>query len=99
MTEAPGGGLDLTAGFLFDEVPWYISVQDRDFHVIRANRALIADFGESAGRPCYAIYKGRETPCPECPVVRTFDDGKEHSNEEVMLDRRGVPHHVLVKTH
>jgi len=92
-------GLDLTAGLLFDEVPWYISVQDRDFQVIRANRALIADFGEAAGRPCYAIYRGRDTPCPECPVVRSFEDGKDHSGEEVMLDRRGLSHHVLVKTH
>jgi hypothetical protein len=38
------GALELTAGLLFDEVPWYISVQDRDFKALSANRALTANF-------------------------------------------------------
>ncbi len=93
------GSLELTAGLLFDEVPWYISVQDRDFNVLSANRALIADFEAPVGRRCYAAFKGRDERCPECPVARTFEDGKEHSSEEIIFDRRTLPHHVQVRTH
>ncbi len=93
------GALELTAGLLFDEVPWYISVQDRDFKVLSANRALTANFEAPVGRRCYAAYKGRDERCPECPVARTFEDGREHSSEEMIFDRRALPHHVQVKTH
>jgi len=89
---------DLSRGRLFDEVPCYISIQDRDFHVIEANRKLIEDFGEPISRKCYEVYKGRADRCPECPVARTYDDGGEHTSEETIFDRRGLPHKVIVNT-
>jgi signal transduction histidine kinase len=91
-------GLKLACGRLFDEVPCYISVQDRSYRVVEANRKLIEDFGDPISRYCHAVYKGRSEPCPECPVARTFADGKEHTSEETIFDRSGLPHDVVVNT-
>jgi len=91
-------GLDLSCSRLFDEVPCYISIQDRAFSVIEANAKMAADFGQPVGRKCYAAYKGRQQRCPECLVARTFEDGREHTAEEVLFDVRGLPHDVIVHT-
>ena len=88
----------LAGGRLFDEAPCYISVQDRDFCIIGANRKLIEAFGDHISEKCHTIYKGRAEACPECPVARTFQDGREHTGEQTLFDRRGLPHDVLVNT-
>lgn len=90
--------LDFSSERLFDEIPCWISVQDRDFRILKASARLIADFGDHCGKKCYAAYKNRTEPCPECMVVRSFEDGKEHSSQEVRFDKRGMPRDVLVKT-
>jgi PAS domain S-box-containing protein len=90
--------LDLSSARLFDELPCWVSIQDRDFRIIKASAKLIADFGDHQGEKCYAAYKHRTEPCSECVVMRTFEDAKEHSSQEVRFDKRGIPHDVLVKT-
>lgn len=50
------------------------------------------------GRPCYRAYKDRESPCDECPVIATFEDGQMHSSEEIVQSRSGELYHVLVRT-
>lgn len=92
------GALDLSSERLFDDLPCWVSVQDRDFRIVKASAKLIADFGDHRGERCYAVYQNRTEPCPDCAVVRTFEDGKEHSSREVRFDKRGVPRDVLVKT-
>jgi len=89
---------DLSCARLFDEVPCYISIQDRDLRVVEANRKLIENFGNPIARKCYEVYKGRTETCPECPSVRTLADGKEHTSEETIFNRRGLPHNVIVNT-
>ena len=92
------GALDVSSARLFDELPCWVSIQDRDFRIIKASAKLIADFGDHRGEKCYAAYKNRTEPCSECVVIRSFEDGKEHSSQEVRFDKRGIPHDVLVKT-
>jgi len=92
------GALDLSSDRLFDDLPCWVSIQDRDFRIIKASAKLTADFGDHRGQRCYAVYQNRTEPCSECVVVRTFEDGKEHRSQEVRFDKRGVPHNVLVKT-
>ncbi|RJO65586.1 MAG: PAS domain S-box protein, partial [Myxococcales bacterium] len=53
---------------LFNEVPCYVSVQDKDLKVVNANRLFKEDFGEDIGCHCYEIYKHRDEPCLVCPV-------------------------------
>ena len=88
----------LSCARLFDEVPCYISIQGRDLKVLEANRRLEEDFGAPIGRRCFEVYKGRAVCCPECPVSRTFEDGRQHTSEEMLFDQRGLPHDVIVNT-
>lgn len=89
---------ELGGGRLFDEVPCYISVLGRDFRILAANRKVLDDFGECVSRHCFEVYKARSAPCVECPVARTFRDGQEHTSQEIIFDRRGLPHEVVVNT-
>jgi signal transduction histidine kinase/FixJ family two-component response regulator len=83
---------------LFDEVPCYISVQNRDQRIVRANRQFKADFGSCLGERCYEIYKHRTHPCPQCPVEESFRDGLIHQTEEVVTTRSGQQKIVLTLT-
>ena len=77
---------------LFDEVPCYISVQDKNFRVTAANRRFKEDFGDRPEAHCFQLYKHRTSQCNECPVAMTFEDGQSHSTEEVVtaLDGRKI---------
>ncbi len=83
---------------LFDEVPCYISVQDRNLKVTETNRRFKEDFGEGEGEYCYNIYKGRTDPCVDCPVMDSFADGRSHSREAVVRSRDGEQINVLIWT-
>jgi PAS domain S-box-containing protein len=83
---------------LFDEVPCYISVQDKQFNVTAANRRFKEDFDVALGAACYEIYKHRDTPCPNCPVVKTFEDEKSHQTEMVVTSKSGENYNVLIWT-
>ncbi|MEW6348463.1 MAG: ATP-binding protein [Thermodesulfobacteriota bacterium] len=82
---------------LFELVPCYLTVVDRDYKIVRANRAFEVQFGNVVGMDCFAGYKGRRSRCPECLVERTFADGQPHESEEIWkVD--GETAHVIVKT-
>jgi signal transduction histidine kinase/FixJ family two-component response regulator len=83
---------------LFDEVPCYISVQDDQFRLTAANRRFKEDFDVTVGSYCHEIYKHRLTPCPNCPVIKTFDDGKSHQAEMVVTAKNGERYNVLIWT-
>jgi PAS domain S-box-containing protein len=83
---------------LFDEVPCYISIHDRNFRLTGANKQFKKDFGDHIGSYCYEIYKHRTEPCRGCPVQDTFKDGKPHQTEEVVTSQRGEQYNVLTWT-
>ena len=83
---------------LFDEVPCYISVQDRQFRLTATNRRYKEDFGEDIGGYCYQVYKHRDDPCRDCPVARTFEDGQPNQAEMVVTTKTGEQRHVLIWT-
>jgi len=84
---------------LFDEVPCYITVQDRDLRLTAVNRRFKDDFEYEEGSPfCYHVYKHRDDPCPDCPVAQTFRDGQSHQSEMVVTSKHGEQYHVLVST-
>jgi len=90
--------MDLPYRHYFDAMPCYVTVQDRDFRVITANRRFSEAFGDHRGRYCYQVYKHRAEKCEVCPVEQTFRDGQVHSSEErvTCLDRTEVS--VIVYT-
>jgi PAS domain S-box-containing protein len=83
---------------LFDEAPCYITVQDRDLRVSAANKLFRKDFDVDSGSHCYEIYKHRDEPCLECPVVMTFEDGKSHESEMVVTSKSGEQYNLLIRT-
>ena len=83
---------------LFDEVPCYISVQDRDLRLTATNRLFKEDFSDEIGSYCYEVYKHRDTPCPECPVEKTFNEEKSQQYETVVTSGSGEQYNVLVWT-
>jgi histidine kinase len=82
--------------WLFESVPCFVFVLDRDFRVIRANEKFRRAFGEPAGDSCYSVCKRRDSRCSECPAALTFADGEEHSSEHVGVHRDGSPAHYVV---
>jgi PAS domain S-box-containing protein len=83
---------------LFDEMPCYLSVQDRDLRITASNRLFKEHFGDEIGSHCYRIYKHRDTPCQECPVASTFEDGEPHQTEEVVTSKTGARYNILTWT-
>ncbi|MFC1707728.1 PAS domain-containing protein [Planctomycetota bacterium] len=79
-----------------DVMPCYLSVQDRDLRIVEVNEPFRRDFGEAIGEHCYRAYKHRETPCPNCPVLKTLEDGQTHTSEETVVTKEGETAHVVV---
>ncbi|GAB7079998.1 PAS domain S-box protein [Megalodesulfovibrio paquesii] len=83
---------------LFANVPCFITVQDRNFRLLRYNREFKDHFHPRPGQPCYKAYKGRNEKCPDCPVETTFQTGRSATSEESGLDSQGNLRHWLVTT-
>ena len=83
---------------LFDEVPCYITVQDRQFRITATNRLFKEHFGTEIGSYCYEVYKHRSSPCAHCPVANTFETGLPNRTEEVVTAKSGQKYHVLTWT-
>jgi histidine kinase len=83
---------------LFEHVPCTITVQDRNLRLLSYNQAFADEFHARPGEYCYKVYKGRDEPCPHCPVIRTFEDGLPHATEEITLDRDGCRRTFFVST-
>ena len=83
---------------LFDAVPATIAVMDRQFCLIEANRRFRQDFGPERAQACHALFAHSPSPCPRCPVARTFEDGISHDEETVVTTRAGEQRNVLLQT-
>lgn len=83
---------------LFEGVPCIITVQDRDFKLLRYNQTFADLFHARKGAYCYEAYKGRTEKCPNCPVEKTFKDGQPHFTEETGVYKDGTRAHWIVTT-
>ncbi len=83
---------------LFEGVPCFITVQDRDLRLIRYNREFAEAFSPEVGDHCYRAYKGRSERCESCPVIKTFEDGKPHYSEEQGINKDGTESYWMVRT-
>jgi signal transduction histidine kinase/HAMP domain-containing protein len=68
---------------LFEKVPCYISVVDKDYRIVRENEAFRHEFGDQEGKHCFGGRKGLHSKCENCQVEKTFADGLSHRSEEV----------------
>jgi len=83
---------------LFEQVPCYITVQDKDLKVLKYNSETAVEFAPSQGDYCYQAYKGRLDRCEVCPVLQTFEDGQCHVGEELVLNKDGTETYWFVRT-
>ena len=83
---------------LFERAPCLITVQDREFKLLRFNREFAERFDSRPGDYCYTAYKGRDEKCLDCPVERTFNDGQIHNGEETGFDKDGTMMHWMLRT-
>jgi PAS domain S-box-containing protein len=83
---------------LFDQVPCYISVINRDFRIVRANKSARRTFGDMTGKHCYEVYKHSHTKCETCPAEETFQDGTIHKERHLGFSKEGEPTSYVVAT-
>ncbi len=83
---------------LFESVPCLITVQDRDYRLLRYNHEFAARFGPLPGDFCYHAYKGRDRRCDPCPVEKTFADGGSYHAEETGINKDGTQSYWIVRT-
>jgi PAS domain S-box-containing protein len=77
-------------------MPCHLSVQDKDLRIIEINDLVNKDFGDRVGEYCFAVYKRKDVPCTDCPVLETFKDGKVHTSEETVILNNGEEAHMIV---
>jgi PAS domain S-box-containing protein len=77
----------------FDSISDLISVNDKDFKVVRANKALSNFFmtkpKKLLGKPCYELFHGTDKPVPDCPHVKTMET-KRPVTEEFFDNHLGI---------
>ncbi len=83
---------------LFERVPCYVAVLNRDLRIVRANERLRETFGKTTGEHCFEVMKKRAEKCENCPALQTFDDGQVHSSEHVGISKSGKHTHYIVTT-
>lgn len=64
----------------FNAITDRIFVEDKNYTVIRANMAVLKDYGltseEIVGKRCFEVFRGNDAPCLGCPVTETMVTGK-----------------------
>lgn len=83
---------------LFEQVPCLITVQDKNYRLLRYNGLFSEKFKPSPGAFCYRAYKGLSEKCRPCPVEKTFADGQSHYAEQSATDHNGTTRHWIVRT-
>jgi PAS domain S-box-containing protein len=79
-------------------VPSYVTIIDKNFKIVRANKRVRDTFGDTFGKHCYEVYKKSNTMCRRCPAAETFADGEDHFSSEIGLTFTGDETRYLVNT-
>jgi PAS domain S-box-containing protein len=80
---------------LFNAVPCFVFVQDRDYQITEANRKFVEYFGHHIGEYCFGICKNRDEPCRDCPAQKTIKNGTSQVSEMEIIASDGSKHVVL----
>ena len=83
---------------LFDLIPCLITIHDRDYRIIEYNKEFKDKFDSEPGAFCYQAYKNRKSKCENCPVEKTFKDGKSHYSEEKGVNKDNRTTYWIAKT-
>jgi len=77
----------------FDSITDMISIHDKNFKIIRVNKALAQAFKtepkELIGKTCYEVFHNTKQPCPNCPHILSLKT-KEPATLEVFEPTLGI---------
>jgi PAS domain S-box-containing protein len=78
----------------FNAVTDLITIRDRDYHIIRANKAAFRRYGlepeKIVGKSCYELFHQRAVPCDGCYVNEAIKTGKPVSGQRESAYLNGV---------
>ncbi len=64
---------------LFEQVPCYICVINRQYEIVRQNSFMRDLFKGATGQHCYEAFKKSSRKCPDCRIDETFENGRTYS--------------------
>jgi histidine kinase len=74
---------------LFEQVPCFICVVNKDFEIVRQNSYMRKHFRGSTGMPCYQVFKKQKHKCDDCHVDIAFKEAKASGREHCGLTVSG----------
>lgn len=83
---------------LFEQVPCFICVIDKDFEIVQQNSYMRDLFKGTTGMKCYEVFKQRNSKCEDCHVDITFEQGKSRGREHCGLKVTGEEANYLSYT-
>ena len=83
---------------LFDAVPCYVAVLDREMRVTANNRRFIDEFGDRTGAAFQEVFPIDPEKLRSTPMRRTFHDGRPHHGEMTLSTPGGRRCRTLVWT-
>lgn len=74
---------------LFEQVPCFICVINKDYRIVRQNSYMREWFAGSTGMHCYEVFKKRSQPCEDCHAKDTLEKGATSRKEHCGLTPSG----------
>jgi PAS domain S-box-containing protein len=81
---------------IFDSVPCFVAVLDREQRVAANNRAFVEEFGDKVGAAFRDIFLVEEEAFGASPVLRTLQNGRSSHGEMVLTGPNGRRYTLLV---
>lgn len=81
---------------ILDGVPGYALLLDRNHQILWTNGLFRRHFGTRIGERCHQLYRGLDSPCPECTAQETFEKGEVFSREQSLTTMDGEAIDLLV---
>jgi PAS domain S-box-containing protein len=82
----------------FNELPYFVSIHNRDGRVLAANPTYHKYLGNRIGRGGWEIYSGKRATAAACPVGRTLKSGHVLTTSALVRYASGAKVPVLVHT-
>jgi PAS domain S-box-containing protein len=83
---------------LFDAVPCFVSVLDRQRRFTAINRLFKDEFGDRTGADFFDLFMIRKDVFDSSPIHLTYSDGRPHQGEMVLLTNAGKRFDMMVWT-
>ena len=86
------GGITTKTDVILQSISDHVCMVDRDFNITWVNETLKKICGRDiVGEKCYAVFHAKKDPCEIriCPVIQTFNDGKEHQCDVQITNKNG----------